>query len=122
MDKRKLRITKTDGDRITEAIAELKWLYQKTKQYESTQGYLENCVDRLGVIKVWYAAHPGPILKGFKLPYTSKDIERTFSDAKMIYTYARKPKATKDPADSHWETPVKVFDLLIERAKWLEEK
>jgi len=120
MQTRDKRITKADVNRIGEAITNLEKLTDKTKKYPSTLEYLENCKNKLGVMKVFYAANLGYMEKATKFPYTSRELEAVFSEAKMIYTYARKPKAKSDPADSLWETPFKVFDLLILRARWLE--
>ena len=120
MDAKRKRITKADAERITRASQDLKALYEKTKQYKSTHALLENCIDRLGVLKVFYAAHPGYMDKNLKIPYGAREWRRTFSDAKVIYTYARKPKSKSDPADKFWAVPLAVFELVIDRADWLE--
>jgi hypothetical protein len=122
METRKKKITKVDATRIDKAIADLKALYARTKQYESTKVYLENCIDRLGVLRVFYLAHLGLMEKSIRFPYNSREWKHTFSDAKMIYTYARKPRDKKDTAPAHWEIPVKVFELAIERVEWLEAR
>jgi len=122
MDPRKKRITKINCTQIDLAIKNLKALYAKTKQYPSTASFLENCTDRLGVIKVFYAANVGYMEKSTRFPYRSKDLKVTYSDAKQIYTFARKPSEKRDPADSLWEPVKTVFELMIERAEWLEGK
>jgi hypothetical protein len=119
METRKKRITAADCKRIDRAIKDIKALTEMTKKYPSTLTCLDNVVNRLGVLKVFYAANPGMMDNTLQFPYTLKDWRVTFSDAKVIYTYARKPKVKKDPADSLWEVIPVVFELAIERAGWL---
>jgi len=119
METRKKRITKADADRIEKAIKNIKALTDLTKKYPSTLEYRDNVVIRLRVLKVFYAAHTGMMDNSLIFPYSLKEWRHTYSDAKMIYTYARKIHAKKDPADSLWEPIPAVLELAIERAGWL---
>jgi len=131
METRKKRITGADAERIAKAIECLKALYEKTRKYESTKAYLENCTNRLQVIRVWYAGNKGYMEKSkIKFPYGTKVLKDTFGEAKQIYAYARKIKklgigknelAENDPSTELWKPIETVFDLAIERAEWLEE-
>lgn len=119
METRKKRITKADADRIEKAIKNIKALTEMTKKYPSTLEYLDNIIIRLRVLKMWYASNPGMMDNTARFPYNLREWRNVYGEAKMIYTYARKPHAKKDPADPLWAVIPAVFELAIERAGWL---
>lgn len=114
-----LRASQGKIDIVKKAEKGIESLYQMTKKYESTRESLVRVQTFLRIVRGSYLSNLGNEIT--KFPYDSKQVRAIFTDAKMIYNFARN-KTNKEQTYKHFEAVEKTFTTAQDITKILEEK